>query len=237
VPNEQRADLRARCGRKEYLIEAKHKDENGKWLDSVERMQARDSDSISRRIVPWRAIARVIEDGRDQLVATPSSPEAFRLLWMVSRHEDDEFVMECIKCRLFGVETVSVMEAQFATKPCFYYSYSDFRRCPEIDGAVLSIRKGSKLCVNSFSSRQEDFRTSRLYKMFEQMGSLCDPEVLEERGAAYIIGRDFTAKPTGREQWAYLRKKYGVRTTVMQRSRFDARIALALPEFPDASSH
>jgi hypothetical protein len=235
-PPAKRADLRAWHGHEEYVIEAKEKEESEKWLRYAQDLDSAGSGNLERNISPWRSIASVIEIANGQLRATPASDGAFRLIWLVSVHDDDEFVMECVKVRLLGVEIVNVMEDAFATKRCFYHNYSDFRRYPEIDGAVLSIRKGSQLCVNSFSPRSERFSESQLYKLFAQMGSLCDPSVLEARGEAFLIGNDFTGKPTGREQWAYLLKKYGVHTSVMKRSRFDAGVILPINVAPKSTN-
>jgi len=185
---------------------------------------------------PWPAIASVIKNAADQLAATPASTDAFRLPWFVSDHEDDEFVMECIKIRLFGVETLSVMEAGFATKRCFYHGYSDFRHFPELDGAVLAVRRGLKLCVNSFSPRRDRFAMSRLYEQFKCIGSLTDPVVSERKGEAFIIGSDFTGKPTEKALWEYLRQKYGVRTSIMRRSRFDGRFTIPLSGSSETST-
>lgn len=229
IPSEpavKRADLRAHYDTEEYLIEAKAKAEGAEWNSYVGELNSTAVAPLTREIASRSTITRVIKEVYEQLVATPAGNDAFRLAWLVALHDDGEYTMECAKVRLFGLETVSVIDEHVAIKPCFYYGYSSFREYEQMDGAVLSVREGLKLCVNSFSPRRAAFMRSRLYTELSRVGPVCDPVALEAAGNAFLVGKDFVGKPGGRDVWQYLLIKYGVRTSVMTRSQFNSGFAI-----------
>src|SRR3569832_1712923 len=81
VPGEERAALRAAWSGDEYVFEAKMRTEHQAWLDTVEKARREGFASTSREVDPWNAISSMIRKALDQLVATPSSKDAFRILW------------------------------------------------------------------------------------------------------------------------------------------------------------
>lgn len=182
---------------------------------------------MSRRTAPWSAISTRIREACEQLQATPSGPSAFRILWVVALHSDDEFVIDCIEKRLFGVEDLTAVrsvQAGVRIVPCYYYSHSEFARVPILDAAILSKRRASLLCVNSFSPRRDSLRRTRLCSLAGGHRAVVDPEMLEQTGEAFLIDRPIDRANGG--QWQFLRDKYGYGTARMLEGRFEALLSV-----------
>jgi hypothetical protein len=229
-PPDRRADLRVHFGREEYVLEAKLRKPHAGWHELMEQVHQNGYGWTSRQIMPWNALSSMIREAHNQLVATPAGDDAFRILWLVALHDDDEFVISCVEKRLLGsVEVLPVDPHILAigeTKVCYYYTSNDFERCTGIDAAVLGTRSGGKLFVNHFSDRREAFRNTKLHDMFAVRGAVVDPELAVASGRAFMIGREFSGRRDGRAQWQYLKDHYGVATTVMQEFEFTGRVVV-----------
>lgn len=230
-PPARRADLRLRFGREEYVLEAKLREPHAGWHELMEQVHQNGYGWTSRQIMPWNALSRIITEAHDQLVATPSGADAFRILWLVALHGDDEFVVSCVEKRLMGsVQVVRVEPHIPTTKVCYHYANNDFERCTGIDAAVLSTQMGGTLFVNYFSDRREAFRNTKLHDMFAVRGAVVDPVLAVASGRAFMIGREFAGPRDGRAQWQYLKDHYGVATSVMQEFEFTGRFVAAVKE-------
>ena len=233
TPTEKRADLRAFWNNEEYVIEAKSREESKDWLAFVQQARPGAVTDISRQVRPWNAISSTIEEAHDQLLATPTQREAFRILWMVALHDDDGFVIKCVEKRLLGEVKVVVMKSGHEMpqiKHCFFYAPSDFQRFPDLDAAVLSTRKGGKLCVNTFSHRVEALRGGRLYTLLASHRAVIDPATLEATGKAFLIDKDYCGKPSAQGLWSYLKARYGVSTSVMLENQFNGLLSIPRDE-------
>lgn len=230
VPGEKRADLRATWSDEEYVIEAKMRHEHQSWRDLLEAAGRHGAATTSRPVDPWNAISSMIRDAHEQLLATPAGRDAFRILWITALHDDDTFVLDCVEKRLFGLELLSVvksmsLEQRPTAKLCYFHGPSDFRRFRTLDAAVLATRTGAWLCVNTFSAKRTHLRSGQLYQQFERHQAVRDPEILERADRVFVMGDDYCPDPTGRQGWAYIRKKYGVLTSKMFESNFRAIVS------------
>lgn len=227
APPDRRADLRVHFGREEYVLEAKLRKPHAGWHELMEQVHQNGYGWTSRQIMPWNALSRIITEANDQLVATPAGADAFRILWLVALHDDDEFVVSCVEKRLLGsVQVVPVDPHIPVTKVCYHYAHNDFERCTGIDAAVLVTQRGGALFVNYFSDRREAFRNTKLHDMFAVRGAVVDPELAAATGRAFMLGREFSGRRDGRAQWQYLKDHYGVATTVMQEFEFTGRVVV-----------
>ena len=187
--------------------------------------------STSRIVKPWNALSALIRDACEQTASTPASDMAFRILWLVAAHNDSYFVLSCVEKRLFGLENVVAIKSfqiPPITKRCYYYSYSDFIRCPDLDAAILSNLQVGYMCVNSFSHRRQALRSSRLYNILNKKGAIRDPEIEESEGAAFLIGEKNIDRSSIGGQWKTLKQKYGYGTSVMVDSQFNAVMSIDL---------
>lgn len=235
VSGERRADLRARWLDEEYLVEAKGKGETTNWRTFLSEVRERGLATTAREIKQWNTVSAVIRDAHDQLVATPASDSAFRILWLVAAHADSSFVLSSVEKRLFGLENLVAIKSTRSlpeTKLCYYYSHSDFVRLPDLDAAVLSTQEAGFMCVNSFSPRRCSLRTSRLYEILNRGGAIRDPEISEQRGDAFLIDGNID-RTSGKAQWNFLREKYGYGTSVMIDSQFNALVTVSVDDLED----
>src|SRR5450432_1507003 len=147
-PPAKRADLRLRFGDEEYLVEAKLRGPHGSWREFLSKARAEGSAAMSRLVDPWSALSSMITEANEQLLATPASSEAFRVLWAVALDDDQKFVIACLEKRLLGTELLVSIGRDDLYNPkmleCYHYASNDFERCPEIDAAVLGTSEGGK---------------------------------------------------------------------------------------------
>jgi hypothetical protein len=185
----------------------------------------------SRDVNPWNSLSSTILEAYQQLISTPCSIDAFRILWCVALHDDGAFVMACMEKRLIGTERLVAIEltakANMSDTPpkivnCYYHRSNDFQRCPKLDAAVIGTREGGKLLVNLHSDNRDRFRCSRLHAMFDRYNAVIDAEIAEQSGKAFMLGRDFTEVRNGKSQRAYIRNRYSVGTSVMLDNHFSA---------------
>ena len=235
-PPAKRADLRLWFGREEYVVEAKLREPHAGWLELLKQVAQEGYASTSRPINPWNSLSSTLTDAHEQLVATPAGESAFRVLWLVALHDDDDFVISCVEKRLLGsVEVIAIDPVKLSvseSRVCYHHGSNDFERCAGIDAAVLGTRKGANLFVNYFSVKRNAFRSARLHSMFAAHGAVVDPEMHVASGTAYMLGRDFLGPRDGQSQWKYLYERYGIRTTVMQEFQFAAMAAISVREEP-----
>lgn len=224
APPDKRADLRVWFEAEEYVLEAKLRAPHVGWRNLMKEVDAEGCASVSRQIDPWNSLSSTITEAHEQLMSTPAGSAALRVLWAVALHDDDDFVIACLEKRLVGSELLVVIDSQALTVGktivCYHHSNNDSERCPGLDAAVLGTRKGANLFVNYFSERRDALRRSRLHRMFDACGAVVDPEVDVARGSAFMLGADFVGPRDGRTQWAYLRERYGVTTSIMSQYQF-----------------
>jgi len=229
-PPAKRADLRLRFTDEEYLLEAKLRRPHGSWREFMAKARTEGSASMSRTVDPWSALSSTITEANEQLLATPASAGAFRMLWAIALDDDQKFVIACLEKRLLGTELLVAVSRNdlynLKMLECYYYASNDFERCPELDAAVLGTEEGGKLFVNYFSKKRESFRRSHMYRMFAARNAVIDPELVAAQGGALMLASDFVGPRGNRTQWEYLKERYGVLTSVSVDSQFDGIVSI-----------
>lgn len=222
--NSKRADLIVSIENEEYIIEAKEKAPQINWVEFKKSTESGVATSLSRQVKPWSAIAKTIKIACRQLLSTPCSNQAFRLLWIVF-FGDDDFVVDCYVKRLLGTERLSVfsgLDQSFEIIDCHHYSHNSFSQCPFLDAAIISCTKGDRLYVNYYSEQLYRFRECRLYKLYNQRRAAIDPGLEEKSGKALMLGKDFNGCRNGKDQYEYIYKKYAIRTSLMTDYKYNA---------------
>ncbi|AUX46897.1 uncharacterized protein SOCE26_084070 [Sorangium cellulosum] len=236
VEGQKRADLRVTWKEEEYVVEAKFREPHREWHAAREHARANGYATTSRDIEPWTVLSNTITKARAQLVSTPASPDAFRVLWVVALHGDDRFVIDCTEKKLVGTRLLFALR-DFYEPPeaieCYYYDDNEFERCPEIDAAMLCTREGGRLFVNHHSPSRERFRSSYVYSTVNKKGAVVDAEILVKNGHALMLDVDFKNPRAGNGQWEYIKDKYGVLTSAAIESQF---FGIAITSAPVVSS-
>lgn len=231
VPNEKRADLLASFEEEEYIIEAKLREPHSGWQSLVEDASSKGISNISRDVKPWNALSSTIEEAYLQLLATPASPKAFRLLWIVAPHNDSKFVIECLKIRLLGTAILSIFngfDCQPSVKECYHYFPNDFERFTQLDAAMIGNDKSGQLLVNCYSKNKASFRASKLYTFLNKSNAVIDPEIRSRDGSYLIISTESIGIRDAKSQWKYLKDKYGIQTSLMNGFHFNGIVDIQL---------
>ena len=190
-----RADLRATDGTSVYLIEAKDKEEDAKA--SKERLACFDrgdlyeqQDLLSRS----NRIKGILMKARDQLDNTPRSGTAFQLIWFHATGVDADTKYRQAFATFYGyVHIIPVSEHRNeSAKECFYFDYNAAFEMPSVDALILSEQKTRdgfiiQLCLNEFSPRASNLRSSRLFKELAASGSTVDPPEWEALGRSISL--------------------------------------------------
>ena len=210
APDVRRADLRAAHGTEEYLLEVKTGIGEETYLSTLYRTGAADREQPLGRT---NAVAARIRDGAEQVLATPSGRNAFRLVALVALGDDPETQASQFRATLYGtVDVLTANENGSAIRtPCYFFSFSEFFRLRHIAGSLILIPGGRQLCVNTFSDRAPELRASRLGWLFTTNGGLVDPSTLEATGQAFIA--DCSLDRRNEEAvLQYVRGKYSLKT-------------------------
>lgn len=209
VPGQKRADYYVTNSDKSYVVEVKGKTGDEAYIESLLSNGEAFREEFLGRTNP---ISQDIREAAEQLLATPAEPEAFRLVAFVATGDDPYTQASQIESTLYG--TVELLSASsdglgaIATS-CFYFTFSEFFNLRSVDAALIFIPDGSKVYVNNFSRRVQEFRTTNLYQIHAGQRAVCDPEIIESQGAAFIADCDLDR----REESAlikYINRKYDV---------------------------
>jgi hypothetical protein len=216
------ADFRAADGKSSYLIEVKSKVDGEGFHEEL-----RTGDVVMRDEPRGRrnVMSRIVRDAAEQLGSTPADGSEFRIIWFVAEGRDVDLQAEQFRSTLYGTADLLVAGREAAVR-CYYFTYSEFFRLREVDCALITKRGGSLLCVNNLGVRARRLRETKLYKDFESAGALCDPELEESRGKAFVA--DCPGKRCDEKAIeAYLSSKYDVKILhVLKLRKYSAAVLL-----------
>ncbi len=99
APNERRADLRASRASEEYIVEVKSRIPDREYFARLSAVGTAKPEQFLGRT---NAVVAQVRDGADQLQATPSQPDAFRLLALVAFATDPETQAIQFRATLYG---------------------------------------------------------------------------------------------------------------------------------------
>jgi hypothetical protein len=224
APDQKRADLRATDANASYLIEVKTRLGSDFEANLSEHGFAESFVTLAYA----NAVSSQVEDAVRQLSETLSHPEEFQLLWYQNLDQDE---CERVVKTLYGIVTVirpgGVSGAE--SIDCFYLTFSEFFRYPQVVGAVLAHQNGGVLFPNHLAPAYARFRTSRLFQVFHEHEAVQDGLALESRGAVYIADCPGSRKVENRPKLlAYVQEKYGVQGLIDVEPKH-ARVAVAVP--------
>lgn len=170
----KRADLRVKDGTHVYHIEAKDK------FDS-QNIPAASQDGIYRRedqLTYNNTIGGVLRDAHKQLNQTPKADATFQLIWF---HAESDLQWRLAFVTFYGhqyLRAVWPLGAKYVQ--CFYFTYCAAHSMPDVEALILTEGDSLNLCMNEFSRRRDEFRSSRLYEVFSE-GQI-DPVAMETAG-------------------------------------------------------
>lgn len=198
---EKRADLHVNDGTHTYHIEAKDKFES---QDSPAASQ----DDLYRRKDPLthnNTISGVLRDAQKQLSQTPKKNATFQLIWL---HAGSDLQWRLAFATFYGHMHLSARWPRGAKSvECFYFTYNAAHLMPDVEALILTEGEGLHLCLNEFSPRRDEFRSSRLYEVFSE-GEI-DPVAMEAAGKI-IACRENISRKNPRDVLRALKEQTGV---------------------------
>ncbi len=212
-----------------YLVEVKEKQAGLEFQEFVDEAAEKGIATAGRIIERRNGLSKIVRDAATQLCETPE-PADFRIVWISCLHEDSSFQFEQLERTIYGMVTLTTHASNgtvLGTKPCFYYQFNEMFGMPSIDAVILSGENGGRLCVNNFSPKLQEFRRSKLYKMFGT--AVWDPLKLEASERALVIDGDVDRRDS-KALWRFIKDKYGVLTAKMIESQFSGLISVKIDE-------
>ncbi|REK08662.1 MAG: hypothetical protein DWQ37_20200, partial [Planctomycetota bacterium] len=177
--SDKRADLCVKDDAHTYYIEAKEKFTADESPEQRQERYARgDYWRPVAQLAPNNTVSGVLRDAHGQLRQTPKPDSAFQLVWY---HADSDLQWQLAFATFYGYMHLSATwppEAESAE--CFYFTFSAAYAMPDVEALLLSEGDGLHMCMNEFSPRREEFRSSRLFNVFS-LGQL-DPVSMEASG-------------------------------------------------------
>jgi hypothetical protein len=214
VGHEKRADYWVDDSQSLYLVEAKERKDDSEYIKALyEDGEAYREDELG----PNALVAAIIKDAVKQIVATPKKGDCLNVISFVSLGTEPQVYAEQFRSTLMGTVDIvyEMKEGAAKAKPCFYYGFSKFFDFKEIDAALVFLGKKVQLLTNCFSTKMIKLRNSKLYKLLDEHSAVCDPDILEGRGEAFIADCTFSRH-----------KKQDVENYVKDKYKLDAMIAL-----------
>ncbi len=221
VPDQRRADLRASDLRDSYIIEVKTR-EVSSFEDDLKTHGWAESLIVHAYA---NSVSGVVGDAVKQLDATVGGREGHQLVWYHSLEEDE---CEQVRKTLYGIVTVIRPSASGAEPiDCLYLTFSEFFRYPQLVGAILGQPRGGVLFLNVLSPACGQFRTSRLFNVFQEHGAVWDPVDLEIQRDIYVADCPGT-RHDRQAVLRYVEDKYGVKPLIDVEPKH-ARVAVLVP--------
>lgn len=161
--NEQRADLDVNDGYQQYIVEVKEKLDTGSQLTVLEESYPDSGRHITSE--PHAASNRldgILKKGRKQLVATPASNEALRLILLMFTGPNADMFGRRALYTFYGIQDVTPRSRNGGGQNCVYFHNSFSFSSPSVDGLLLVENNGLQLCFNEFSPKCDVLRKSHL---------------------------------------------------------------------------
>jgi hypothetical protein len=182
----KRADLRVNDGTHAYHIEAKDKFESLDIPTASQGELYRRKDPITHN----NTVSGVLRDAQKQLSQTPKADATFQLIWF---HAGSDLQWRLAFATFYGHMHLSAVWPRDAkSAECFYFTYNVAHSMPDVEALILTEGDGLHLCLNEFSPRRDEFRSSRLYEVFS-VGEI-DPVAMETAGKIIACRADISRK-------------------------------------------
>ncbi|MCF1444901.1 hypothetical protein ACI2VK_25250 [Ralstonia nicotianae] len=188
----QRADFIAKLDQLTLLVEAKLREEAPEELERMEKELAEKQTYISNhQLGNNNALSAKIRDAVEQLEAEREEPHDYKVLLYLADCLNAGVVCEQIADTLYG--TTSILRSTPGASglreiPCYFYRENEFYPAKSLDAAIVGFKSGGSwvltLCLNPYSHRFKEIRTSALARMFD--GRTVDPVAEEAQGKALI---------------------------------------------------
>lgn len=202
---EKRADFIAKLDQITLLIEAKLRKDSPKELERMENELAEEGIYGSNHVLGKNnALTKKIREAINQLNAEREEPHDYKVLLYLADCVNAGAVCEQITDTLYGTSSIlhrTPCMTVLRKIPCYFYRENEFYSAKSLDAAIVGFqicgRWKLSLCLNPFSDRFNEIRTSTLARMFE--GRTIDPAAEEAQGKA-LMPDDDAPRPSSNQR-------------------------------------
>ncbi|TXT22212.1 MAG: hypothetical protein FD138_3637 [Planctomycetota bacterium] len=176
----KRADLDVHDGEHQYIVEVKEKLDTGSQMHRFTEGEGNSKVHVGRE--PHSRSNRldgVLKHGTKQLNETPSSDDAFNLLWLHTDGMNADMTSRRALYTFYGVATLIPVSQRGDGVNCVYFDYSTAFAAPSVNGLIVVENDSLQLCLNEFSPNYGTFRTSKL--VTELGTAIYDPSHFENK--------------------------------------------------------
>lgn len=207
---DKRPDYLVSDGINDYLLEIKSREKDEGFLKLFETANPGERTHKLGRINP---LSSMILEGAKQLNNYDPSKQKRHILWCYTADLwYGSIVARQLAYTIYGlmdVEGYYKNNTYFQTG-CFYFTYNDFFRTPQLDAVVIQSPDELSFCLNAFSSSYNEFKQSLLRQRFEKEGFvIVDPVQLENEGRCFLVDADIDRKDSN-GVLRYITEKYNL---------------------------
>lgn len=207
----ERADISAWKNDDYYLFEVKSRKDHPALMDRINKNPDFEITGYSKKVRRSNTISSIIEKAGSQLLKTPKPNNDFSCVWFraVDHLIPDE--VEIIKTSLYGIRYLLVWDSERKSSyaKCYYFDYNDFFNFKAINAVVIDNGSAMHICINDHSNRIREFRKSELYKYFDGLNALIDPDNFEKDSSSLVADIDCPRNQVDRIK-EYIHQKYGL---------------------------
>lgn len=209
-PKEQRADLRVISENNKYIVEVKTRLDHPNLMAEVEKAPDKTIVEYHKEIARSNTLSGIIQDGVQQLEATPKTKDEFCFIWFrcIETHMRDTAAL--IRATVYGIRQLLINISE--TLPCYYFDFNEFYNRPTLDAIIVEENENETnklMLLNNFSVKYKNLCRSDMYQFFEKDRAVIDPKKLEETESILIADTNHTRKEQN-EIIKYLKKKYNI---------------------------
>lgn len=200
----KRADFIAQIDQLTLLVEAKLREDDPAELERMENeLDKMGIYSSNHQLGKNNALTSSIRHAVAQLEAEREEPHDYKVLLYLADCLNASVVCEQIVDTLYGTTSVLFHTPRHGVQDilCYFYRENEFYPAKSLDAAIVGFKLGDSwglfLCLNPFSDRFNEIRTSSLAQMFD--GRTIDPVAQEVQGEALIPDPD-ARRPSGMQK-------------------------------------
>lgn len=205
------ADLFVTDGNATYLIEAKDKVEAES--QSQERRAILNAGDLYKQgdsLAHDNRISGILRKAQKQLDDTPKDNGTFQLIWFHACGIDADLKYRQAFATFYGsVDLIALDPRNQEITTCFYFDYNASFTMPTVEALILTDNETLQLCLNEFSHRADEFRSTQLCRKFIELDGVVDPAAMIANGQI-IACRTAIPRKNDDETAKALQKQTGV---------------------------
>jgi len=206
-------DFYVTMGTENYLIEVKEKEDSNGDKNILDNLEEGKIQNFTIKLIESGSISRILKKGQKQIDTFAEGKDTFRIIWFVCTGVHLSSQVEVIKQSLYDTLPLWDLDDKLfkETVPlCYFFGNNSkfFKYKNELDAVVVGTYEKGELCLNPFSPRYKELKSSTLLKKFGE--GFIDPEN-EEKLKRGIIADGTIDRSNQGLVLKYLEEKYGTK--------------------------